>query len=437
MMRYHLATDLPGLAEYLPRFLNLAGGERWRKRAVQLGECAFQSPFQAKIVADYHWLEIDLSHQMIINETLGRLMPEQIDLKILAALYFAGTIAEVHARLTSRGRTAFEGRIRDALKAETGFASLYLEMEIAQRLLAAGYDVEFPDLDGTDRYDLRFSDATSSGEVECKSLSTDAGRKIHRKDFYRFIDAIGPSLAERAKGGNDEVLVITLHDRLPKNTANQAELRSATAQIMGEEAPTSIRGSFFRIERENYADRLSAAPIDNERGFYKACCDTFGRDCHVSGAITPDGRCLVVMLSLREDDHSKPLLEAMRKAASQLSGTCSGFIAVQFHEIVPADLVLPHLRRRAGILSCALFGHYGGSHVNAIRFCIYGGLAASKEGVGVPAFAVPNPLPKFELDPKMTQIFGNQVPDAEFAALLGVQLPAESISYFPISGDEA
>jgi hypothetical protein len=434
-MRYKLVADLEGLAAYLPRFLELAGQERWRKRAVQLAERNLKSPPHAKIVADYHWLEMDLSHQIIIRESLGCLVPEEVDLKSLAALYFAGTVVEVHGRLTSKGRTALEGRIRDALKAETGFASLYLEMEMAQRLLGGGYNVEFPDLDGTDRYDLQFGDGSSSGEVECKSLSADAGRKIHRKDFYRFIDEVSAALTKRAADGNNEVLIITLQDRLPPDTASQTELRAAAVQMAGN-GPTSIDGSFFRIEREDYAARLYEAPLDGQARFYKACCNAFGPNCHVSGAITPDGQCLVVMRSRREDDHSKPLLEALRKGASQLSGTRPGFIAVQFDDITTEDLMLPHLRRRAGILSCALFGHYGASHVAATFFCVYGGLSATKVGIGAPAFALPNPQPKFELDAE-AQTFLGHIPDAEFAELLGAPLPAEGISQIPFSDEGA
>ena len=94
-------------------------------------------------------------------------------------------------------------------------------------------------------------------------------------------------------------------------------------------------------------------------------------------------------------------------------------------------------RRRAGILSYALFGHYGASHVAATYFCVYGGLSATKLGIGAPAFALPNPQSNFELDAQTTRTFLGHIPDAEFAELLGVPLPAESISYIPFSDEEA
>lgn len=79
-----------------------------------------------------------------------------------------------------------------------------------------------------------------------------------------------------------------------------------------------------------------------------------------------------------DGDPSKPLLEAMRKAASQLSGQRPGFIAIQDHGIAAADLMLPHVQRRAAILSLALYGRYGGSHVTATYVTAFGAVMLCK-----------------------------------------------------------
>ncbi|MGH8634237.1 MAG: hypothetical protein ACRET7_08900 [Burkholderiales bacterium] len=429
-MHLQLATNLTGLSAYLPTFLSVAGGDRWKKRAVQLARDSIEPPFQDKIAADYHWLELALSEQMIINEVFGRLVPERLTLRHVAALHFAGMVVEVYGHLSAKGRTSLEGRIRDALKAETGFASLYLEMDIALRLLGDGFDIEFPDLEGTAQYDLRFFKGTTDGEVECKSLSADAGRKIHRKDFYRFIDAIGPKIAQRAENGANEVLVVTLEDRLPSDTAQQNALRAAAIRMLADPNIGQFDGNFFTIVRDNYAGRLRAAAAKSQSEFYKACSDDYGEDCHASGAMTPDGGCLIVMRSHRADDHSRPLLEAIKKAATQLSGKRPGFIAVQFDDITPADLVLAHLRRRAGILSYYLFHEYKAAHVAAAYFCVYGGLTASPGGLGTPAFAVPNPEFNFKQNENLP--FLTSLPDEDFARLVDAPPPAESISFIPI-----
>jgi hypothetical protein len=419
-MLFTIANDPASLAVYLRDFLILADGNRFRKRVVQLARDLLDSPPQAKIVAHYHWLELALGEQIVPHESRAQLPDSPVSLGSFGAMCFAATMVETHARLTALGRKALQGRIRAALQAETGFAALYLEMDVAQRLLEEGYNIDFPDLEGTARYDLYFTNGAVEGEVECKSLSTDAGRKIHRKDFYRFIHAIGPGLAQRAAAGLNEILLITLDDRLPGNTRQQAELRSATLHFISDDSLNNTAGSYFNIARKHCSEILRPGKYAGEREFYAACCDTFGKDIHVSGALTDIGASLVVMRSRQEDDHSKPWLEATQKAAAQLSGTRPGIIAVQFDDLEPSDLMLPHLRRRAEILSGALFRRDESTHVSSNFFTIYGGLVRSDGGIAAPAFAIMNPRAKFAI--KAEQSWPH-LPDDEFARLIGAIAP--------------
>lgn len=435
-MLLHIPSDLQGLAPYLDRFLGLVGRERWFKRCDQLDADQRRSPFRWKIVADYHWLEMAIGFQADVLAKEGRLLPELADGLILAALNFAASTVEVHAQLSPRGRQVLDGRLRDALKAETGFAPLYLELDLAQRLMDGGYNVEFADMEGSARFDLLFSRGAFTGEVECKSLSADAGRQIHRKDFYRFMEAITPALAGHAELKRQEVLVISLSARLPSNTADQKRLVRATASILRDGAPRTTQGPSFRLECRPYTECLGQAPLHDQKAFYKACGAAFGENTHVAGGLTEDGGCVVVMRSDREDDPSKPKLEALRKAASQFTGERPAFIAIQEHGIEPADLMLPHVRRRAGILSYALFGHYGGAHVNATYVTGFGAVVQREGLIFTPAFAIPNPRPKFPIDAADAAPFLIHLPDADFAAAIGAPLPAPNISFLPIDAPD-
>jgi hypothetical protein len=308
---------------------------------------------------------------MILHEAFGTLPSGRVSLRGLASLYFAQTVVEVTARLSERGKSSLEGRIRDALKSDVGFAPLYLEMEIARRLFETGFDVAFVDLEGKARFDLQFSSADTEGEVECKSLSVDAGRKIHQRDFYRFIDGIGPQLFERAATGANEVLFVFLDDRLPARTADQQALRKAAIELLQNPDIEAAQGDFFSIRRDSYPE-FARGCESKSTDVYRAWCDLYGENCHVSGATLDNGHSVVVMRSGREDDHSKPLLEALKTAAGQFSKTKPTFIAVQFDDISTADLLSPNIRRRTGLLSAHLFHH--DPSIAGIYFCVYGGL---------------------------------------------------------------
>lgn len=414
-MRFSVTDDARRLGSYLPAFKSLAGEDRWKKRAVQLGTDAMRSPWAAKIVADYHWLEMDLSARMIeveVTETHS----EQVTARTLAALRFAACIVEIHSRLSPSGRTAIQGRLRDGLK--SGFAALYLEMEMAQLLLDGGFDVEFPDLEGEGRVDLLFSRDHVSGEIECKSQSADAGRKIHRRDFYRFIDQISDAIAKRAQDGAREILVVTVIDRFPHDDSLRGELAGAVTNVLADATgAASSHGSWYTIERESI-DVLGALPKDGFANAFAACRSRYGDHCHAAGPWTASAACLVVVRSRKEDDISEPLLIALKKAHEQLSGKRPGFIAVQYNDIESRDLALPHLRKRAAILSQYLFASRDASHLAAVYFCAYAGLHIADAGVGTPGFACWNPSLTLSAEGLP---FRHGPSDDEFAKLLRVQ----------------
>jgi hypothetical protein len=290
-------------------------------------------------------------------------------------------------------------------------------------------------MEGIAGYDFRFWKDNAHGEVECKSVSCDAGRKIHRKDFYRFVDSLGQLTARRTLSGLREVTLVTLNDRLPAEERKQRLLREAATKLLSDDGLQRIDGDFFTITREPYSSRLDQALPSGEREFYKVCRELYGDNCHVAGSMTPEGVSLIAVRSLREDDHSAAMLDAMKQAAKQFSATRPGFIAMQFDDIEPADLLLRHLCRRIGVLSYALFRRSEPSHVVATYFSAYRGLVASEAGIGEPAVAFPNPRPLFPVAPEDYSPFLEHIPDAEFARLLGEPPPAESSSYIPFDAE--
>lgn len=435
-MRLTIPHDFAALGTYIPRFLDLVGKDRWFKRAEHLASEQRKSFFRWKIVRDYHWLELVISFQSELLDREGRLQLDAMDELDLAGLNFAATTVEVHAHLSQIGRQNLEGRLRDGLKAETGYAPLYLELALAQRLMDAGFEVTFPDLERTAQFDLLFSNRNFTAEVECKSLSADAGRQIHRKDFYRFMDALLPALETQKTFHRREALVITLDGRLSPNVSDQTALLGATRSMLCNEEPPVISGNGFALARHDF-NAVFGASISDEKALYKACGATFGPNTHMAGGATEEGGCIVIMRSKREDDTSKPMLDAMRKAASQFSCARPAFIAIQEHGIEAADLMLPRLRRRTGILSYALYSHYGASHVNATYVTGYGAVVAHENGIlGSPGFAVPNPEPKFSVTLADTWPFLAHIPDELYAAAIRAPLPASNISCLPLDLDE-
>jgi hypothetical protein len=413
-MRIILPTDAAALGAYVPRLLAITGEARWAKRWRDLGRDFNRSPMLARIGADYHWLELLLHDLAATIAARGRLGYSLI-VEDFAVLHFVAMTMEVHARLTPRGQKALEGRLRSALSAETGFAALFLEMDIARRLFDAGFDVEFPDLEATGQFDLLFSNARVCGEVECKSLSADAGRKIHRKDFYRLLEPLGKYLLRRAETGAREVFLVTLRDRLPSAMSKQQKLRDAVRQFTNCSVEQSLECEFFSLKREPLALALETARTVDQHAFYRACVASYGENVHVAGPMSDAGAALVVMRSEMPDDTSKSWLGAMEKAATQFTGSRPGFVAVQFNDLSTDELMRPHFRRRAEILTNAVCRRPEGAHVTAVFICPYRGLLEDEEGVVAPAFSLFNRSGRFAVDPADYAAFYGTMSDDEFA----------------------
>ncbi|KWC84161.1 hypothetical protein WL58_16720 [Burkholderia cepacia] len=393
-MRFSLPTEPEALASYLPEFMALVGRDRWIKRANQLADEMERSPHLHKIVLDYHWLEMNVCHQWEVFTQEKRVDLTALPELNLAALNFAATTVEVYKRLNEKGKQVLSGRVFDALKAENGFAALYLELSLAQRLLKWGFDIELPDMEGTGQFDLLISQGTFSAEVECKSQSVDAGRQIHRKHFYRLTDLVQRS-SNPKHHGHREVVVVTLSGRLSANLAQQSLLADAVKGLVDSNSISEAKGNGFDLRKIRFEDVPGVNESLHDPIALKVVLNrAFGHNLHAATWGNSSNAYLLVIRSNKEDDPSFVTLEAMRKGASQLSKSRPSFLALQEHGIDSTELFLPHVQRRIQILSNALFHQYRARHVNAVYVTGYAAVANDRHTLRTPGFVAVNMLAK-------------------------------------------
>lgn len=411
---FRLADSLDAWQAALLEFIAIAQPLGWLKRLNQLLRDYRRSPYAGKVVSDFHWVEIELAGQQSIFQEQGALRPEILNLDTVAALTFVGSFVEVHRGLSDSGKRVLEGRLRDSLKSD--FAGLFLELDTATTLILAGYTVNFPDLEGSARYDISFSLGGSEMTLECKSISVDAGRKIHRHDFYRFVSSIEGLTPESLPEGR-RLVVVTVDDRLPSSDAKQQKIRDAVHDVLrNSQNDSAVEGDFFKVDSEQWDDRFEAALARAAGNMHAAARALFGGTCHTAGVMTEQSACILVARSKREDDTSKPALNAIKAASKQLPKDRPGFIALQYEDITARDLSSPSLRRRASLLDNTLFHMRDVPNLAAIYHTAFAGLCEYQGQVAKPAFATWNP--------KCSKTFADMpfrrgVSNTAFADLLG------------------
>jgi len=395
-MQFRIVNEPWILRGYVPEFVALVGARLWDKRTGEIRRAGLLSPYCERIASDYHWVELQLADEMSARGLVGASPSVVSDPISLRALRFCQTVVEVHKSLSDRGRKVLEGRLRDALQAQTGFASVYQEMELAAQLVCDEYDVTFPDLEGLGHADLVFQKGNCTGAIECKALSADAGRKIHRKGFYEFMHAMLPELSVRASRPDvNEVIVITLNDRLPSGMSERNALINATKHLLISSDIATVNEPDFTIRRRLFSDMFADSANRSEQEFYKEVQRTFGQNCHVAGIQAETGRSMIIMRSEKPGDPSKAQLDAMKKAAMQLPPHFPGFVALQHKDISSADLTLPHFREKAALLAGYLFFETGANHIAGVYLSAYGATSVGADAFGYAGILIPNPSCRF------------------------------------------
>src|SRR5574340_850418 len=91
-MIFEYQTDLDTLDACLTKFLQLTGAGGWAKRTHQLATELRKSPYRAKIVLDYHWLEISLSEHIAALDHRDPTRQATATIELLSALLFVQTV---------------------------------------------------------------------------------------------------------------------------------------------------------------------------------------------------------------------------------------------------------------------------------------------------------------------------------------------------------
>jgi hypothetical protein len=99
-------------------------------------------------------------------------------------MQMCGYVKVINALLHHATPTAAR-KIKSIILDDETIRSFLFELQLAINFFRLGYDVEFIDLEENANYDLLVCDGKNSLEIECKTKSADAGRKITRGNFCR------------------------------------------------------------------------------------------------------------------------------------------------------------------------------------------------------------------------------------------------------------
>lgn len=338
------------MAPMLRRFIGITGWDPWKRRFKAFESWIAANPLMENFIAERYPVEIALAQAKNHIALSGRLPTRITSSEQYRLFSFISMTVRVYQRLNAEAQKRFAGAIRGALRSDSGLSPFVAEMVVAGHLMAKSFDVEFHDFEGGGGFDFLATKEDVELEVECKHISGDIGRQIHKKKLY---DLGGVSFAHIADALNRNPGGQFVRIKLPGRLTGQTEqltrisdyISVALMRRTNIDQPKSIS-----VEYEAFS--IVGTPFDslgNETGLKEAVRDYLERK---FGAINPHvlmhfrpnhGAVVLVVESEQRDKVMKGIISQLKEAGrSQLTGKRPGILCVYL-----SDMDYEQLRRLA------------------------------------------------------------------------------------------
>jgi hypothetical protein len=304
------------------RFATAIGAEHWQGAIARQQTAIRANPF----LSDYLRTEFAIAYQLdqlrMLVARFGTVPQEFCDEpKIFPSLAFAAQVLRVLELSSAKQAKSFVRRVRTAFSSSTEMHGLLLELQAATHFTRRGHHVVLHRVKNEGSFDLLIDDLGPAGlEVECKFISKNKGRRIHRRDALEFWGELWQDVVHITKNLSSGLsVVLTVPNRLPEDTGERSTLGKAiiTQILAGSSAPI-CDGAEVRINTFD-PTAIKAAKETSRPELKKAievATSTANREAAVYG--TPAGGVLVfVVQSAIEDDVLNQVLATLSDSAAR------------------------------------------------------------------------------------------------------------------------
>lgn len=168
-----------------------------------------------------------------------------------SSLAFAAQVLRVLEGSTVKQARAFVKRVRTAFSSSENMHGLRLELQAATHFVRRGQHVVWHRVNNGGSFDLLIDDLGLAGlEVECKSISENKGRRVHRRDALDFWGELWKDIANVAQNLHSGLaVVLTVPYRLPVDATDRAAIAKAVvARVLAGSGAALDRGMDLRIQ---------------------------------------------------------------------------------------------------------------------------------------------------------------------------------------------
>lgn len=301
------------------------------------------------------------------------------------AYSFITMVVKVYEQLSNKGKIRLKGMLRNSLNKDYGFNPLAFEMLVATNLMQSGFDVDFTDLEGKERFDFLATKNGKSLEVECKFISADIGRKIHQKKLHDLASHLQKTIDSHRKNTRENILVsIELEDRLNQEQINKIlpNLPKALNNLN-----TLVQLKDLSIRAENFSEQESPfrheVNIDNLRKFVKSKLKI--ENPHAFISYNPNHNAFVLSANSKRPDQVLETIfsKLLEDSKSQLSKQRPSLVCAFLADITEEQLLLMHKEQKQKNIGLQIISNKileRRPHVHTLAFMAEGSVFKSKLG---------------------------------------------------------
>lgn len=322
---------------FYKRFVDLIGANNWHDRVKQcnaeiVGNEQLRQHLEHENEVAFGLMELEA----LVEQCGHHVTSEYLERAgLLPVIAFMAQIMSLCESTSHEEANRLVRRVHGAFKNPDDMRGLRLELTTASHFTRKGYKVHWPESPADNRpiFDLLIEDIGNGGlEVECKAVSDNKGRKVHRREAIELQSLLLPRLKAITQAGFQEGLsiVLTLAKRLPTAFAARRLLvdQVICAVHEGSKDSTLNDGSHISVRLFD-PSVITQAQLDDRRALRQLMdkiSSTTNRESMLLGSLS-GGAILSTIQSSAEDDFKEAVLETAKDAAKrQLTKARAGFV---------------------------------------------------------------------------------------------------------------
>jgi hypothetical protein len=316
------AADRQGLAG----FLDLCAPGAFAARIAEITHRAQSGALQGRAAQQRHALELALAR---LADPAAGPRPGPIEQRIGG---LARDLAALADTLPAKVRQRLRDRIGAALAGDATLVPVFHLVRTAALHRARGFVVRFDGLMEGTPHDLTIQRGEVEAEVACETTSAEAGRSLHRGDWYALVDRINPELQTWLAAHPGRYL---LKMTLPEGVATAEQLallhQRISALLKEERRQEASAAAVLKLDPLILAGAQAAGA-----GLPARLRAQFGPEAHLAVTADPGGKGVFVMAAraAQADAVSAALCRHMAAAVPErLSGRRPGILAMFLDDI--------------------------------------------------------------------------------------------------------